>query len=88
MRKATPGEPSAPVRGRVERARARLEATRNRQSLESLTDGVSSQALTLLELGVERLKMSARAYLKSLCVAHTIAALEESDEVGPAGTAG
>ena len=43
--------------------------------------------LTLLELGVERLKMSARAYLKALRVAHTIAALDESSEVLPAHTA-
>jgi magnesium chelatase family protein len=41
----------------------------------------------LLELGVERLKMSARAYLKSLRVARTIAALDGSDEVQPAHTA-
>jgi magnesium chelatase family protein len=87
MRKATPGEPSAPVRKRVERARAFMESKRNRHSLESLTRGVSNQALTLLELGVERLKMSARAYLKSLRVAHTIAALEGSDEVLPTHTA-
>jgi magnesium chelatase family protein len=41
----------------------------------------------LLELGVERLKMSARAYMKALRVAHTIAALDESSEVLPAHTA-
>jgi len=87
MRKATPGEPSAPVRKRVEQARARLDERRNDRSLEALTRGVSKQALTLLELGVERLKMSARAYIKSLRVAQTIAALEGSDEVQPAHTA-
>lgn len=87
MRRATPGEPSTPVRERVERARARLASDRARRDLESLTQDVSKQALTLLELGVERLKMSARAYLKSLRVARTIAALDGSDEVQPAHTA-
>ena len=87
MRKATPGEPSAPVRARVEAARSHLAQKHAVSSLESLTQGVSKQALTLLELGVERLKMSARAYLKSLRVAHTIAALERSDEVEPAHAA-
>ena len=48
---------------------------------------MSKEALTLLELGVERLKMSARAYLKALRVAHTIAALEGTDEVLPAHAA-
>jgi magnesium chelatase family protein len=87
MRQATPGEPSARVRQRVERARAKLASVQAGRDLESLTQGVSKQALTLLELGVERLKMSARAYLKSLRVARTIAALEGSDEVRPAHTA-
>jgi len=58
-----------------------------RSSLESLTSNVAQESLTLLELGVERLKMSARAYMKALRVAHTIAALEESVEVLPAHTA-
>ena len=58
-----------------------------RRSLESLTRNVAQEALTLLELGVERLKMSARAYLKALRVAHTIAVLDESSEVLPAHTA-
>jgi len=87
MRKATRGEPSRPVQQRVERARARLADRGEQTSLESLTRGVSTEALTLLELGVERLKMSARAYLKALRVAHTIAALETAAEVEPAHTA-
>jgi magnesium chelatase family protein len=74
MRKATPGEPSKAVQRRVEEARIR-------------TQDVGQAALTLLELGVERLKMSARAYMKALRVAHTIAALDESSEVLPAHTA-
>jgi magnesium chelatase family protein len=87
MRKATPGEPSRAVRQRVERARDRLAERGARSNLESLTQKVAKEALTLLELGVERLKMSARAYLKALRVAHTIAALEGVDEVLPAHTA-
>ncbi|HET6416387.1 MAG TPA: ATP-binding protein, partial [Polyangiales bacterium] len=87
MRKATPGESSKAVQERVERARERLGITGARRSLESLTRNVAQEALTLLELGVERLKMSARAYLKALRVAHTIAVLDESSEVLPAHTA-
>ena len=88
MRKATPGEASKPVRARVQRARTKLAASgAGRSGLDSLTRDVTKEALTLLELGVERLKMSARAYLKCLRVAHTIAALEGCDEVQPAHTA-
>ena len=87
MRKATAGEPSRDVQQRVERARARLGEAGRRASLESLTQHVRKEALTLLELGVERLKMSARAYLKALRVAHTIAALDGKSEVLPAHTA-
>jgi magnesium chelatase family protein len=76
MRKATPGEPSKAVQRRVEEARARLTSSGTRASLESLTCNVAQEALSLLELGVERLKMSARAYMKALRVAHTIAALD------------
>jgi magnesium chelatase family protein len=87
MRRATRGEPSETVQLRVERARKCISARGERRSLESLTSNVSKEALTLLELGVERLKMSARAYLKALRVAHTIAALEGADEVLPSHTA-
>jgi magnesium chelatase family protein len=87
MRKATPGEPSEPVRKRVEQARKRLRRSSRHEALESLTRNASKEALTLLELGVERLKMSARAYLKALRIAHTIAALEGASEVLPAHTA-
>jgi magnesium chelatase family protein len=87
MRKATPGESSKVVQHRVEEARARLSSCGTRASLESLTCNVAQEALTLLELGVEHLKMSARAYMKALRVAHTIAALDESNEVLPAHTA-
>jgi magnesium chelatase family protein len=87
MRKATPGESSKTVQRRVERTRALLTSDGPRASLEALTHHVTPEALTLLELGVERLKMSARAYLKALRVARTIAALDRSTEVLPAHTA-
>ena len=87
MRKAAPGEPSSTVRKRVEQARARLVSAGARTKLEALSEGVTSEALTLLELGVERLKMSARAYMKALRIAHTIAALDASAKVQSAHTA-
>jgi magnesium chelatase family protein len=87
MRKAAPGEPSSTVRKRVEQARARLVSAGARTRLEALTEDVTSEALTLLELGVERLKMSARAYMKALRIAHTIAALDASAKVQSAHTA-
>ncbi|MDH3727207.1 MAG: YifB family Mg chelatase-like AAA ATPase [Myxococcales bacterium] len=87
MRKAAPGEPSSTVRKRVEQARVRLASAGARNKLEALTEGVTGEALNLLELGVERLKMSARAYLKALRIAHTIAALDASALVQSAHTA-
>ena len=87
MRKAALGEASNAVQKRVLVARAKLSSTGSRPSLEALTRDVSREALNLLELGVERLKMSARAYLKALRVAHTIAALDDSAQVLPAHTA-
>ena len=81
MRRAKPGEASAQVRGRVVAARARLDALGPRNTLEALTEDVDDEALTLLESGIERLKMSARAYVKALHVAHSIAALEASPQV-------
>jgi len=87
MRKAAPGEASSEVRRRVRAARARLGARTAGPSLQSLTAGVEAPALSLLELGVERLKMSARAYVKALRIAHTIAALDGAESVAPAHTA-
>jgi magnesium chelatase family protein len=81
MRKAKPGEASSEVRARVQAARARLIAQGPRNTLEALTEDVDAEALTLIESGIERLKMSARAYVKALHVAHSIAALEASPRV-------
>ncbi|MGB5810951.1 MAG: hypothetical protein WBG86_10505 [Polyangiales bacterium] len=83
MRNASLGESSATVRARVQEARARLQALGPLDSLEALAARVSRDAHTLLELGVDRLKMSARAYLKALRIAHTIAALDDSSSVKP-----
>lgn len=87
MRKAAPGESSSAVRTRVEAARARIAANGSVSSLEALTRHVAPEALTLLERGVERLKMSARAYVKALRIARTIAALADEDEIGPSHAA-
>ena len=87
MRRGERGETSGEVRHRVEQARTRLRQDGMRTKLESLTEGVVPEALALLETGVEQLKMSARAYLKALKVAHTIAALEGTDRVLPSHTA-
>ncbi|MEM7436832.1 MAG: YifB family Mg chelatase-like AAA ATPase [Myxococcota bacterium] len=87
MRKAAPGEPSAVVAGRVIAAQSRLSDGGPRSTLEQLTRGVAPSALQLLESGVERLQMSARAYVKALRIAHTIAALDESDTVAARHTA-
>ena len=87
MRKASVGEKSSVVRARVQEARSRLAANNSHNGLDTLTRDVAPEALRLLELGVERLKMSARAYMKALRVAHTIAALEGSVVVDPAHTA-
>ena len=87
MRQARPGESSSVVRRRVEEARARLAGGSPLGKLGELTQGVTNEALALLELGVERLKMSARAYVKALRIAHTIAALDARTEVEPAHAA-
>ncbi len=81
MRKAKPGEGSSQVRARVEAARSRPIVRTARSTLEALTEHVDAEALTLIESGIERLKMSARAYVKALQVAHSIAALEASAQV-------
>lgn len=87
MRRAKPGEASSLVRARVCAARTRLIAMSPRNTLEALTEDVDAEALTLIETGIERLKMSARAYVKTLHVAHSIAALEAAPQVLPAHAA-
>lgn len=75
MRQTTPGEPSGAVQGRVLKARQLLDAA-PASGLVDLLRLAEKPALGFLESAMERLGMSARAYVKSLRVARTIAALE------------
>ncbi len=85
LRRMERSEPSEVVRARVLAARdrrlARIEAT---PPDAPIGHGASSAALALLDSAVDRLGLSARAYVKTLRVAHTIADLGGVDEVGPA----
>ena len=90
--KASPGEPSAVIRERVIAAR-RIQETRfkgirgvycNAQMTERMIHQYAepdTQSLELLRRGMERLKLSARAYNRILKVARTIADLEGSERV-------
>ena len=95
--KAAPGEPSAAIRERVIKARAIQEkrfgslpkgsAGRihcNAQMTERMIHQYAepdAKSLELLRLGMERLKLSARAYNRILKVARTIADLDNSERV-------
>ena len=90
--KAAPGEPSAAIRERVIRARAiqeeRFRGVRgvhcNAQMSERMIHQYAepdAQSLQLLRMGMERLKLSARAYNRILKVARTIADLDGSERV-------
>jgi magnesium chelatase family protein len=70
---APPGERSAPVRGRVGDARARLAAS---------PPAMSEPAAELLTRAVERLALSGRGRARVATVAATIAALAASEVVG------
>ena len=69
-----PGEPSAPVRERVQSARRRLRAERPART---------AAADELLTRAVDKLPLSGRGRARVARVAATIAALAESDEVQP-----
>jgi magnesium chelatase family protein len=71
---APPGERSAPVRERVEAARARLAGSLPRRTEE---------ASELLSNAVERLPLSGRGRVRVARVARTIAALAGSSDVEP-----
>ena len=90
--KAAPGEPSASIRERVIAAR-RIQEERfkgfkgihcNAMMTERMIHQFAepdAQSLQLLRMGMERLKLSARAYNRILKVARTIADLEASERV-------
>ena len=80
MRQTEPGEPSASMRQRVIEARAIVDAA-PATSLSDLLRIAVKKALSFLESAMEQLAMSARAYVKSLRVARTIAALEGGSAV-------
>lgn len=89
----TPGEPSAAVRERVERARAaqleRFTGTRTTCNGEMTPVDVrrycqaclDDDARSLLRLAMERLNLSARAYHRTLKLARTIADLAGSERI-------
>ena len=89
---ASPGEPSAAIRERVIKARAiqdeRFRNIRgvycNAQMSERMIHQYAEpdeKSLQLLRIGMERLKLSARAYNRILKVARTIADLDASERV-------
>lgn len=92
LSKAPAGEPSEKIRERVLRAR-KIQEQRyagmkgihcNAQMTERMIHQYAEpdeSSLTLLRMGMERLKLSARAYNRILKVARTIADLEGSEKV-------
>lgn len=90
--KAAPGEASSGIRERVIKARQFQEVRYrnvkgvhcNAQMTERMIDefcrqGMDEDSLMLLRMGMEKLKLSARAYNRILKVARTIADLAESE---------
>ncbi len=84
---ASPGEPTAPVRARVEEARSR-QRRRGPRSNARLTGSeldevapIDTDGHRLLERAVERLGLSARAVSRVRRVARTIADLEGTDRI-------
>jgi magnesium chelatase family protein len=85
LRRLERSEPSSVVRARVLAARARRMARLETTPPDApIGFGASNAALSLLDSAVDRLGLSARAYVKTLRVAWTIADLGEVEEVGPA----
>ena len=92
--KLAPGEPSEKIRDRVIQARhiqeVRFKGTKgvhcNAQMTERMIQEycrkcISEESLGLLRMGMEKLKLSARAYNRILKVARTIADLAGSEKV-------
>ena len=85
------GEPSAKIKERVDRARStqerRFEGQNNRFNAR-MSDkqiktycSIDDDSQKLIEMAIEKLGLSARAYTKILKVARTIADLEEEDKI-------
>ena len=76
------GEPSATVRARVEKVRARQRA-RGALDFDALVAECEPASISLLERAVDRLGLSVRAYVKAMRVARTLADLQGADRVAP-----
>ena len=92
LSKAPTGEPSSVIRERVLKARQiqerRFQGIKGVHCNAQMTERMIHQyaepdesSLTLLRMGMERLKLSAKAYNRILKVARTIADLESSENV-------
>jgi magnesium chelatase family protein len=89
-----PGEASAPIRGRIEKARLRqrdrFTAARSRITCNARMSpkllkahcALDDQCEGLLRLAMTELNLSARAYDRILKVARTIADLDDSENIG------
>jgi len=82
LRRRDRGETSAVVRERVTAARARQ--TDAPDTLESLMAQTAESALAMLDHAVDALGLSARAYVKALRIARTIANLEAASRIDEA----
>ena len=90
---AKPGEPSYVIRERVIKARniqenrfldikgVHCNAQMTEKMIHQFAEPTDKSSLDLLRIGMERLKLSARAYNRILKVARTIADLEGSEQV-------
>ncbi len=87
LRQETSGESSATVAARVRMARDRARARGPQRGVEMWTRTLATDALSLLDRAAERLRLSARGYLKTIRVARTIADLAGQDTIDSAAIA-
>jgi magnesium chelatase family protein len=93
LARAQPGESSAAIRERVERARA-LMRTRQEKANAKLTSAeverycvLDNHAAAILQRAITKLALSARGYHRILKVARTIADLTAEERIAPAHVA-